>query len=130
VEKKKELTFKGKTIEELKQLEVREFAKYLRSRDRRTLLRQFQDIENFIGMMNEKTSKNKSIRTHKRYVVITPQFVGKKVFVYNGKIFVPVEITIEMLGHRLGEFAVTRTKVKHGTAGIGASKGTKHKSKK
>lgn len=130
MEKKKELTFKGKTIEELKQLEVREFAKYLRSRDRRTLLRQFQDIENFIGMMNEKTSKNKSIRTHKRYVVITPQFVGKKVFVYNGKIFVPVEITIEMLGHRLGEFAVTRTKVKHGTAGIGASKGTKHKSKK
>jgi len=42
--------------------------------------------------------------------------------VYNGKEFVPVKIMAEMLGHRFGEFSVTRLKVKHGAAGIGATR--------
>jgi len=42
--------------------------------------------------------------------------------VHNGKEFVPIDITIDMLGHRLGEFSVTRQKVKHGAAGIGATR--------
>jgi hypothetical protein len=45
---KKQFTFKGKTIDELKTLDVREFAKFVKSRTRRTLLRQFQEIENFV----------------------------------------------------------------------------------
>ncbi|MFA4953407.1 MAG: ribosomal protein S19 family protein, partial [Candidatus Pacearchaeota archaeon] len=124
-----EFTFRGKTIEELKQLEVREFAKFLRARERRTVLRQFSDIENFINRAKQKSAKNKPIRTHKRYLVISPQFVGMKIFVHNGKNFIPVDVTGEMLGHRLGEFAPTRSKVKHGSAGIGATKGTKSKAK-
>jgi len=40
---KKQFTYKGKTVEELKTLDVREFAKYLKSRQRRTVLRQFQE---------------------------------------------------------------------------------------
>ena len=53
-----------------------------------------------------------------------------KIQVYNGKEFVPIEIIKDMLGHRLGEFSPTRSKVKHGTAGIGATKGSKTQAKK
>jgi small subunit ribosomal protein S19 len=127
---KKQYTFRGKTIEELKNLEVREFAKYLKSRQRRTVLRQFHDIEDFVNRANKKIEKNKSIKTHKRILVIVPRMVGMKISVYNGKEFVPVEIVKEMLGHRLGEFALTRSKVKHKAAGVGATKGSRAKSKK
>ena len=128
--KKKELTYKGLTIEELKKLDVREFAKYLRSRQRRTALRQFQKIEDFINRAREKQKKDKKIRTHQRDLVVVPQMVGMKISIYNGKTFVPVEVTGEMLGHKFGEFAPTRGRVKHGSAGMGATKGTKSKSKK
>jgi small subunit ribosomal protein S19 len=127
---KKQYTFRGKTIEELKNLEVREFSKYLKSRQRRTVLRQFHDIEDFVNRANKKIEKNKPIKTHKRILVIVPRMVGMKISVYNGKEFVPVEIVKEMLGHRLGEFALTRSKVKHKAAGVGATKGSRAKSKK
>ena len=130
MEKKKEFTYRGKTIEELKQLNVREFAKLLKSKSRRTILRQFQDIENFINKAKEEMSTKNSIKTHKRYLIIVPQMVGMKINIHKGNIFVPVEITKEMLGHRLGEFAATRTKVSHGAAGIGGTKGTKSMAKK
>jgi small subunit ribosomal protein S19 len=63
-------------------------------------------------------------------LVIVPKLVGMKIQIYNGRDFVPVEITGEMLGHKLGEFAPTRARIKHTKAGVGATKGTKHKSKK
>lgn len=127
---KKQFTYRGKTIEELKELEVREFAKYLGSRERRTVLRQFSEIEKFVSRARKKMSKNKPIRTHQRDIVVVPGMVGMKIYVHNGKSFLPVEIISEMLGHRLGEFSSTRGKVKHGTAGVGATKGTKAKAKK
>ena len=52
--RKKEFKFKGKTLEELKTLDIREFAKYLNSRQRRTVLRQFQKIEGFVNRAKEK----------------------------------------------------------------------------
>lgn len=130
IEHKKEFTYRGKTIEELQKLDVREFARFLRARERRTALRQFSDIENFINLAKQKIAKNKPVRTHKRDIVIVPQLVGMKIFVHNGRNFMPVDIIGEMLGHRLGEFSLTRNKVKHGSAGIGATKGTKSKAKK
>jgi len=45
---KKEFTYRGKTLDELKKLDVREFAKFLRSRERRAVLRNFDVIEEFI----------------------------------------------------------------------------------
>ena len=130
MEKKKDFTYRGKTIEELTPLEVREFAHYLNSRERRTVLRQFHDLEDFIARAKRKNAKKKPIKTHKRYLVIVPQMVGMNIGVHTGKGFASVIITKEMLGHRLGEFALTRGKVTHGSAGIGATKGTKHKAKK
>jgi ribosomal protein S19 len=56
--------------------------------------------------------------------------VGMRLNIHDGKTFFPVDITGNMLGHRFGEFALTRAKVKHGSAGVGATKGSKFKSKK
>ncbi len=127
---KKQFTFKGKTIEELKNLNVREFAKLIRSRQRRTVLRNFQKLEDFINRSKIKIQKGKPIKTHHRDLVIAPQMIGWKIFIYNGNKFVAVEVANEMLGHKFGEFAPTRGRVKHGKTGVGATKGTKHKAKK
>ena len=50
--------------------------------------------------------------------------IGLRILIHNGNRYLPIEIMGEMLGHRLGEFATTRTKVKHGTAGVGATRGS------
>ncbi len=55
--KRKEFTYRGKTLDELKKLDVREFAKYLRSRQRRSVLRQFQKIEQFVSRAKAKENK-------------------------------------------------------------------------
>ncbi len=116
--KKKELKFKGKNLEELKKLDVREFAKLLGSRQRRTVLRNFQDHENFVKNAQEKIAKGKrSVKTHKRYLVVVPELIGTRIQVYNGKEFIPTDITLEMLGHKFGEFAPTRVRAKHNKDG-------------
>ena len=48
------------------------------------------------------------IRTWSRRSMITPEFVGLTFHVHNGKLFVPVFVTENMVGHRLGEFSPTR----------------------
>ena len=128
--RKKEFTYRGKTLEELQKLDVREFASLLRSRERRTALRQFQEIEKFVKKAKTKSNKNQRIKTHARYLIIVPEMVGLRIQVHKGNQFLPIDITGEMLGHRLGEFAPTRSRVAHTKAGVGATKGTKHKSKK
>jgi small subunit ribosomal protein S19 len=60
------------------------------------------------------TGSKVPIRTWSRRSVITPDFVGLTFNVHNGKIFQPVFVTENMVGHRLGEFAPTRTFRKHG----------------
>lgn len=128
--RKKQFTYRGKSVEELKKLDVREFAKYLRSRQRRTALRQFQKIEEFVNRAKEKIKRDKKIRTHHRDLIVVPEMVGMTIYVYDGRNFIPVNIVGEMLGHAFGEFAPTRKRVNHGSAGVGATKGTKFKAKK
>ena len=128
--KKKEFKFRGRSLEDLKELDVREFARLLKSNERRTVLRQSDEIQGFILRCNKKMQKNKTIRTHLRHLVIVPRMVGLRVNVYSGKTFTPIDITAEMLGHRLGEFSVTRTKVKHGSAGVGATRSSASRSVK
>ena len=62
------------------------------------------------------------IRTHVRDMVIIPEMLGVTVHVYNGKEYVPVEITPEKLGHYLGEFSLTTKKVEHGEPGLKATR--------
>lgn len=61
-----------------------------------------------IEQMNSKNEK-KVVKTWSRASVIFPSFIGHTVAVYNGRKHVPVYVTENMVGHKLGEFAVTRT---------------------
>ncbi|MBM3896946.1 MAG: 30S ribosomal protein S19 [Thaumarchaeota archaeon] len=68
------------------------------------------------------SKKEAIIKTHVRDMVILPSMLGMKIHVYTGKEFAAVDIKPEMVGHFLGEFAITNKKVVHGTPGIGASR--------
>ncbi len=118
----RKILYRGKELEELRQMDIREFSKYVKARARRTILRNFDVIEKFVKRCRKNMEKGKPIRTHLRDVVIVPQMIDMTIHVYNGKEFFPVKISYEMLGHRLGEFAITRKQVKHGAAGIGATR--------
>ncbi len=124
------ITYRGKTIEELQKLDTREFAKLVKSRTRRAILRQTAVIDSFVAKCAKCKARNKQIKTHLRDIIIVPKLVDYNILIHNGKTFLPIVITIEMLGHRLGEFAMTRQKVKHGTAGIGATKSSMAKATK
>ncbi len=65
-------------------------------------------LMNKVEVMN-KENKKRVIQTWSRRSTIFPQFVGHTIAVYNGKEHVPVYITEDMVGHKLGEFAPTRT---------------------
>ena len=123
--KSKEVFYRGKKVEELKELDVREFAKYLPSTPRRYILRNFDVVEKFLKKCEKKSAKKKKIKTHSREIVIVPKMIGSTISVHNGKSYADVLITTEMLGHRLGEFSLTRSKVNHGSAGIGATKSSR-----
>jgi len=60
-----------------------------------------------IDTLNE-TKKKQVIKTWSRASTISPEFVGHTIAVYNGKNFIPVFITENMVGHKLGEFSPTR----------------------
>lgn len=65
-------------------------------------------------MKMQKDGVKKPIKTWARRSVICPEFVGYTMLVHNGKKFIPIFITENMVGHRLGEFAPTRFFKKHG----------------
>jgi small subunit ribosomal protein S19 len=71
------------------------------------------ELEKKIREMNEKGEK-KIVKTWSRSSTITPEMVGHTIAVYNGRRHVPVFITESMVGHKLGEFAPTRTFRGHG----------------
>jgi len=60
------------------------------------------------------SGSHKPIQTWSRRSTITPDFVGLTFSVHNGKAFVPVHVTENMVGHKLGEFSPTRTFKSHG----------------
>ncbi|HYW35088.1 MAG TPA: 30S ribosomal protein S19 [Balneolaceae bacterium] len=68
----------------------------------------YYKLQRKVDKMNESGKKN-VIKTWSRASMITPDFVGLTLAVHNGKQFIPVYITENMVGHKLGEFAPTRT---------------------
>lgn len=68
----------------------------------------YYKLQRKIDAMNDSGKKN-VIKTWSRGSMITPDFVGLTLAVHNGKQFIPVYITENMVGHKLGEFAPTRT---------------------
>ena len=65
-------------------------------------------LERRILQMNE-SGKKQVLKTWSRASMISPDFVGHTIAVHNGNKFIPVYITENMVGHKLGEFAPTRT---------------------
>jgi small subunit ribosomal protein S19 len=116
-------TLKGKTAEDLAKVNLEDFAKMLPSRQRRTLLRGFSPKQK--KFLEKIRASSKPVRTHLREVVIIPEMVGKRVLLYNGKEWVALDVRADMLGHRLGEFAMTRKRVMHSSPGVGATKSSK-----
>ncbi len=122
--RKKEFTYRGFTMEQLMEMPFDEMVDLLPSRVRRSFRRGLNE--------EQKTTYDKIVdgeqevvRTHRRDIPIVPSFVGRRVAVYNGKEFKEVEIKPEMIGHFLGEFAMTRGSVKHSGPGVGATRGSK-----
>ncbi len=60
------------------------------------------------------TNDRKPIKTWSRRSTVTPDFIGLNFLIHNGRAFMPVFVTENMVGHRLGEFAATRIFKKHG----------------
>ena len=121
--RKGEFTFRGKSLEDLKKLNIDEFALLVPARQRRTIQRGLS--EGHKKLLHKVKIKDPNIRTHLRDMIILPEMVGMKIAIHNGKEFAPVEIMPEMLGHYFGEFVMTRKKVSHGAAGIGATRSSK-----
>ncbi|MBX5328033.1 MAG: 30S ribosomal protein S19 [Candidatus Bathyarchaeota archaeon] len=124
----KEFTYRGYTLNQLQSMSMDEFINLLPSRQRRSLHRGLR-VEQRILLENIRKAKealrkggNATVKTHVRDMVVLPEMVGVTILVHNGKEFVSVEIKPEMIGHYLGEFAITNKPVKHGTPGIGASR--------
>lgn len=67
-----------------------------------------------IKRMN-RTGDKRAVRTWSRRSLVVPEFVGHTIAIHNGKQHIPIFITENMVGHYLGEFALTRTFRKHGT---------------
>jgi small subunit ribosomal protein S19 len=65
-------------------------------------------LHNKVTAMNQKNEK-KVVRTWSRRSTILPDFIGHTLGVHNGKKFIPVYVTENMVGHKLGEFSPTRT---------------------
>ena len=130
---KKEFTYRGYTVEELSSMSLwpaedpsaPSVITLLPARARRSMARGFSvENEHFLARMRR--SNGSTVRTHRRDMPILPEFVGKTIAVYSGQTFVPVEIKPEMIGHYLGEFAITRRGVAHSGPGVGATRSSKH----
>ena len=124
----KEFSFRGHNLESLTGMSMDEFITLLPSRQRRSLQRGLTPEQRILleklraAKEAQKNGKDVSLKTHVRDLIILPEMVGAKIQVHNGKEFVALEIRPEMIGHYMGEFAITNKPVRHGTPGIGASR--------
>ena len=119
---KKEFTYRGHTPDQLKKMSIKESATLLPSRERRSILRGMTEPEK---SLLRKIEKRDGVKTHAREMVIVPMMIGKTILVHSGKEYVPVAVTEEMVGIRLGELVHTRKPTKHNSPGIGASSSSK-----
>ena len=117
---KKEFKYRGKTIEELKAMDMKQFMDIVPSRIRRSLKRGITEQQKIV--IEKVKRKSKNIETHCRDMVILPEMIGTTIKLHQGKEFVPVMITEEMLGHVIGEFVQTRKRVAHNAPGVGATR--------
>ena len=118
----KEFMYHGLSKEELANIPNEKLFKLFTARARRSFTRGINDDKRkLMEEMKDKNNKN-PIKTHLRDVIILPYMIGITVHVFSGKEFVPVIITVQMVGHYLGEYVITNKRVNHGAPGVGASR--------
>lgn len=125
----REFKFKGYTPEQLQSLSIENLLPLLNARQRRSLDKRVSTYMNDDKRkLREKVKLAKegklkgNIRTHARDMIILPDMVGLAIHVHNGKEFTQVGIRAEMIGHYLGEYAITNKRVQHGAPGVGSSR--------
>ena len=124
----KEFSYRGHSLNSLTGMSMDEFINLLPSRQRRSLQRGLTPEQRILleklreAKEVQKQGKEISLKTHVRDLIILPEMVGVKIQIHNGKEFVALDIKAEMIGHYIGEFAITNKPVRHGTPGIGASR--------
>jgi len=120
--------YKGYDLKALTEMSMEDLIKIFPARARRSLKRGLKPdqaplIEKIRKLKRDsKTSQPPKLRTHSRDLIILPEMVGLTINVHNGKEFVPIEVKPEMIGHYLGEYAITTKKVVHGEPGIRATR--------
>jgi small subunit ribosomal protein S19 len=72
-------------------------------------------MKKVMTVQDDSNKSSKVIKTWSRRSTIVPEFIGLTFAVHNGKKFIPVYVTDNMIGHKLGEFSMTRTYYGHGS---------------
>ncbi len=122
--RREEFTYHGHTIEDLQQMGISELLPIMPARARRKFERGLSREHE--KLLADVRSGDGRIRTHLRDMIVMPEMVGRTIEIHNGREFQKVEIQPEAIFHYLGEFALTRKKVVHGSAGIGATRSSKY----
>ena len=125
----REFKFKGYSSEQLQSLSVESLLPLLNSRQRRSLDKrvgvymndQKRKLREEIKLLREGKLKGQ-LKTHVRDMIILPDMIGLSMSVHNGKEFAPIHIKPEMIGHYVGEYAITNKRVQHGSPGVGSSR--------
>ena len=125
---KKEFFYRGKKLEELQAMSLKELAVILPAAARRKITRGLTDQQK--TLLKKVQKKERNIKTHCRDMIVLPEMVGTIIKIYTGKAFDEVEIQPEMIGHLLGEFALSRKRVAHSAPGGGATRSTSNVSVK
>lgn len=119
-------SYRGYDLKALTEMSMEDLIRILPARSRRTLKRGIKPeqaplIEK-IRRAKKDGSNSVKLRTHCRDLVVLPEMIGLTLNVHNGKEFVPIEIKPEMVGHYLGEYAITSKRVVHGEPGLRATR--------
>ncbi len=122
--RREEFTYRGLRLEDLQKMNASELLPVMPARARRKVKRGFtRGEETFLAQVRKGAGP---VRTHLRDMIVMPEMIGREILVYNGKEFMKVDLFPESVFHYLGEFALTRRKVTHGSAGIGATRSSKY----
>src|SRR4030067_143484 len=122
----KDFSYRGHTLDSLLGMSMDEFITLLPSRQRRSLQRGLTPEQRILlekmRAVREAQKKDPAvnIKTHVRDLIILPEMGGKKTKIQKGKNLGEENPKPDMIGHYLGESAITKKPVRHGTPGIGA----------
>ncbi|MBR9679733.1 MAG: 30S ribosomal protein S19 [Candidatus Altiarchaeota archaeon] len=123
----KEFKYRGIGEEELKKLKTDEFIAIAPSRIKRSLKRGLTDKQKKLldKIKKRKSNPGKPVKTHCTDMPILPEMADTTIMIHNGKEFIPINVTIEMIGHYLGEYVQTRKRIQHSAPGVGATRSSK-----